>query len=60
MSGAMVRHSTAQSANSKGSLKSLPLGRGSQGMKQAGRESSCDFYIHGLPTKEGRVALELV
>lgn len=23
-------------------------------MKQAGRESSCDFYIHGLPTKEGR------
>lgn len=56
----MVRHSTAQSANSKGSLKSLPLGRGSQGMKQAGRESNCDFYIHGLPTKEGRVALELV
>lgn len=54
VSGAMMRHSTAQFANTKGSLKSLPRSRGSQGMEQPRRESSCDFYMHGLPMKEGR------
>lgn len=59
--GAMMRHSTAQFPNTKGSLKSLPLSRGSQGTEQARRESSCDFYMHGIPTrKEGRVALDLM